>query len=89
MIVEEKGSRRVVAFSGDIGPRGLPLINDPTLFKRADVAFLESTYGDRDHRSRPETVREFERILTEARTTSGKVSSPRLRSVGRRTCSLR
>ncbi len=82
MTVEEGGRKRLVVFSGDIGPRGVPLINDPTLFKRADVAFLESTYGDRDHRSRAETVAEFDRILTGARSTSGKVLIPAF-AVGR------
>jgi metallo-beta-lactamase family protein len=82
MTVEERGRTKVVVFSGDIGPRGLPLLHDPTLLKRADVAILESTYGDRDHRSREDTVREFEGILAEARQTSGKVLIPAF-AVGR------
>jgi metallo-beta-lactamase family protein len=82
MTVEERGRRRIIVFSGDIGPRGVPLIFDPTLFTQADVAFLESTYGDRDHRSREETVAEFNSILADARTTSGKVLVPAF-AVGR------
>lgn len=54
--VEENGQRKVVVFSGDIGPRGAPLHRDPTPFKSADVVFMESTYGDHDHCSLRETA---------------------------------
>lgn len=82
MTVEEGGRKRVIAFSGDIGPRGLPLIHDPTLLTRAEVVFLESTYGDRNHRSREETVQEFEALLHRARSAAGKVLIPAF-AVGR------
>lgn len=49
MSVEEKGRTKVVVFSGDLGPRGAPLHEDPVPFERADVVFLESTYGDKEH----------------------------------------
>jgi metallo-beta-lactamase family protein len=80
--VEERGRTRLIAFSGDIGPAGLPLIRDPSPIPRAEVVFLESTYGDRDHRSRAETVAEFDGILAAARQTSGKVLIPAF-AVGR------
>jgi metallo-beta-lactamase family protein len=70
MTVEENGRPRIVVFSGDLGPRGAPLHRDPTPFKHADLVFLESTYGDRDHRSLQETAiegREIIRKATEAR----------------------
>lgn len=54
--VEENGGRKVIVFSGDLGPRGAPLHRDPTPFKHADVVFMESTYGDRDHPSLQETA---------------------------------
>jgi len=49
--VNDNGRSKVLVFSGDLGPRGAPLHRDPVPFKRADVVFLESTYGDRDHPS--------------------------------------
>jgi metallo-beta-lactamase family protein len=49
MTVEEKGKKKVVVFSGDLGPRGAPLHEDPVPFQRADAVFLESTYGDKEH----------------------------------------
>lgn len=54
--VEEKGRSKVIVFSGDLGPRGAPLHRDPTPFKRADLVFLESTYGDKDHPPLAETA---------------------------------
>ncbi len=38
-----------VAFSGDIGRYGDPLMLDPVTPKRADYLLMESTYGDRRH----------------------------------------
>ena len=43
-------------FSGDLGPRGAPLLNDPVPFTEADAVIMESTYGDRTHRSLHDTA---------------------------------
>ncbi|MBU3699148.1 MAG: MBL fold metallo-hydrolase [Candidatus Kapabacteria bacterium] len=75
-IEEEDGTERVIVFSGDIGPPNLPYLRDPEPPAKADVVFLESTYGDRDHKTLDETVEEFERILVEAVSSQGKVFIP-------------
>lgn len=75
-IENEDGAQRIVVFSGDIGPPNLPYLRDPEPPARADVVFLESTYGDRDHKSLEETVEEFEKILIDAVSTAGKVFIP-------------
>jgi metallo-beta-lactamase family protein len=49
MTIADKGKTKVIVFSGDIGPRGAPLHEDPTPFERADVVFMECTYGDKEH----------------------------------------
>jgi len=56
LTVTENGSKKVVVFSGDLGPRGAPLMTDPVPFEKADVVIMESTYGDRNHRSLHETA---------------------------------
>ena len=56
MMVSDGGRTKVVVFSGDIGPRGAPLHRDPVPFKHADLVFLESTYGDKEHPSLAETA---------------------------------
>ena len=47
LTITENGGTRTVVFSGDLGPRGAPLHKDPVPFKKADIVFMESTYGDR------------------------------------------
>jgi len=47
MIVEADGVR--LAFSGDVGRVGLPIIRDPQPPDAADYLIMESTYGDRLH----------------------------------------
>ena len=59
LTVEEKGQKRIVVFSGDLGPHGMAILRDPVPFTRADMVFLESTYGDRDHRSPEQTHQEL------------------------------
>lgn len=76
LTVTEKGSRKVVVFSGDIGPRGAPLHKDPVPFKQANVVFMESTYGDRDHKSLEETAIEGRKVIAEAIANKGKILVP-------------
>jgi metallo-beta-lactamase family protein len=76
MTVEEDGRKKVIVFSGDIGPRGAPLHRDPVPFKHADVVFMESTYGDRDHKSLEETAIEGRKVIAKAIEEKGKVLVP-------------
>jgi metallo-beta-lactamase family protein len=75
-IQDQEGVERIVVFSGDVGPPNFPYLRDPQPPAKADVLFLESTYGDRDHKSLDETIDEFESILTEAVNSNGKVFIP-------------
>ena len=54
--IDDGGRKKIVVFSGDIGPRGAPLHRDPVPFRHADLVFMESTYGDKDHPSLAETA---------------------------------
>src|SRR5215204_2250415 len=76
MTVEESRKKKVVVFSGDLGPRGAPLLCDPTPFERADVVIMESTYGDRDHRSLHETAVEGREIIARAIEDKAKILVP-------------
>jgi metallo-beta-lactamase family protein len=76
MTVEEEGKKRVVIFSGDLGPRGAPLHRDPVPFKHADIVFMESTYGDRDHRSLKETAAQTREVVKKAVAAGGKILVP-------------
>jgi metallo-beta-lactamase family protein len=74
--VDEDGRKTVIVFSGDIGPRGAPLHKDPVPFKHADVVFMESTYGDRDHKSLEQTAIEGRKIIAKAIENKGKILVP-------------
>ncbi|MHC4846380.1 MAG: MBL fold metallo-hydrolase RNA specificity domain-containing protein [Planctomycetota bacterium] len=82
LTVEEGGRTRTILFSGDLGTRGAPLLRDPARPGRADVLLLESTYGDRNHRSREATLEEFLGILRNAEAAGEKVIIPSF-AVGR------
>jgi metallo-beta-lactamase family protein len=82
LIVEEDGRQKRVVFSGDLGPKGALILKDFEPFKRADLVFLESTYGDHDHRPFTETVEEFVRIVKDTVEKRGKILVPTF-AVGR------
>jgi len=48
--VEENGSPTSMVFSGDLGRPNQLLINDPDVVRSSDYLFVESTYGDRNHK---------------------------------------
>ena len=76
LTVRENGRSWIVLFSGDLGPTGRPIIRDFNLSDRADIVFLESTYGDRDHRPYSETLAEFENLVKRAVEARGKILVP-------------
>lgn len=78
----EPAGRRVLAFSGDIGPRGTPILRDPEPVPEADLVLLESTYGSREHRERGATLREIGEVLDHAWADGGNVIIPAF-AVGR------
>jgi metallo-beta-lactamase family protein len=80
--VMEAGTIRRVVFSGDLGPRGAPILRDFEPFASADTVFLESTYGDREHRPFRETVEEFVGVVQQAVAEGGKILVPTF-AVGR------
>jgi len=80
--IEEAGRTRRIVFSGDLGPKGAPILKDYERFNDAEVVVLESTYGDRDHRPLKETVEEFFEILKSTVEGRGKIMVPTF-AVGR------
>ena len=76
LTVHENGRKKVVVFSGDLGPRGAPLLNDPVPFSEADAVIMESTYGDRNHRSLRDTALEGREIITRAIQKKAKILVP-------------
>jgi metallo-beta-lactamase family protein len=76
LTVTEKSRKKIIVFSGDLGPLTLPMLKPFEHFDKADLLFMESTYGDRDHKSYEDTLREFESIVLKAYQTDGKMLVP-------------
>jgi len=80
--LREGGLQRKLVFSGDLGQKGAPILQDPTPVADADLVLMESTYGDRLHRSRSETIRELGEIFQQAEHQRGNILIPAF-AVGR------
>lgn len=74
--IELSAGGKTIVFSGDLGPLTFPILREYERLKNADFVFLESTYGDRDHRPYVETVAQFEQIVTEVAAQRGKILVP-------------
>jgi len=82
LTVEDGAGRQVIVISGDLGPRGVPILRDPEPPPQADVVFLESTYGGRERASQAETVEAFKAIVESAAKHGERVLIPAF-AVGR------
>jgi len=70
------GRIRKIVFSGDLGQPGQRIVRDPDLIREADYVIVESTYGDRVHKNKDETILEFLSILRDAQQHGGNVLIP-------------
>jgi len=78
----ENGVTRRIVFSGDLGQYDSPILLDPHRFESADLVLMESTYGDRLHRRREDTIKEIGEIIREADYENGNILVPAF-AVGR------
>ena len=76
MWISEKGKKTKLVFSGDIGTQEQAIIKDPEPLDEADYLLIESTYGDRLHKSKEDTYEEFKRILLESINKNGNIVIP-------------
>ncbi len=73
----EEGARRLRAlFSGDLGNAGRPLLRAPADPPEADVVVMETTYGDRLHKSARRSVDELYGAVAGALQRGGNVVIP-------------
>ncbi len=78
LIIEDQ----ILVFSGDIGNKDKPIIKDPMYLKNADIVFMESTYGDRNHEDQLPTGEQLKRALIVALKRGGNIVIPSF-AVGR------
>lgn len=82
LVLSEGGVERTLVFSGDLGQNGVPILCDPEKVASADIVMMESTYGDRIHRSWKDTLEELKGVLRSAKHNKGNVLIPAF-TVGR------
>lgn len=74
--------KRTVVFTGDLGHVGTPLMPSPATISKADLVLMESTYGDRLHRSWESTWEEVKDVVSEVKSSKGNILIPAF-AVGR------
>lgn len=78
LVIEDEGKVKTLVFSGDLGRTGALLMHDPETPKltKPDFLFLESTYGDRNHRSSQSSMEELEDAINYSYAHKEKVIIP-------------
>ena len=76
VVVSQKGEKRSIVFSGDIGRRDRPFLHDPDTFRRTDYVVMESTYGDKAHRGAETIGDELAKIVKSTTTAGGNIIVP-------------
>ncbi|MDD6088597.1 MAG: MBL fold metallo-hydrolase [Desulfovibrionaceae bacterium] len=83
ILIDENGKKLSVVFSGDLGRPETLLLPDPSIPQiRPDYLFLESTYGDRNHKNEGMSLDELAEAIEYSRKNGGKVIIPAF-AVGR------
>lgn len=74
--VDDQGKETKIVFSGDLGKREQLILNDPFAIQDADYVFMESTYGNRLHRTFEESKAELLEAIKYAASHDEKVMIP-------------
>ncbi len=65
-----------IVFSGDLGPQQTVMERTPSVLEDADYVVIESTYGDREHKTNEESREEFREAMKVMIQDHGKVLIP-------------
>jgi metallo-beta-lactamase family protein len=83
VITEQAGARQIrLAYSGDVGRAGLPIIRDPDPLPPVDYLIVESTYGGRLHKDPGTVASKLASVITRTAARGGKIIVPAF-AVGR------
>ncbi|MBD3790059.1 MAG: MBL fold metallo-hydrolase [Campylobacterales bacterium] len=72
----ERDVEQTIVFSGDIGNSHSLILPNLSECTYANTLYVESTYGDRNHRNMDETITEFKRIIIDTLHDWGNVLIP-------------
>ena len=73
---QDKGAAHKVIFSGDMGRKEALIVADPENIEEADFLFVESTYGDRQHKTIEESRAELISAIQEGIKNGEKIIIP-------------
>jgi metallo-beta-lactamase family protein len=76
LFIEENGTTTKLVFSGDIGRRHQLLMEDPSTVSEADFLFMESTYGDRNHKGEEDSLNELASAISYSYKNGEKIIIP-------------
>jgi len=76
ILIEENGKRSKLVFSGDIGRPDQLLMKDPSSVCEADFLFMESTYGNRNHKGEKDSLNELAEAINYSYGRGEKVIIP-------------
>ncbi len=82
LTLKEKGQEKTLAFTGDLGNTGMPIVNDPSPRETTDYVIIESTYGDRLHARAENPLKQLADIMETTFKRGGNVVIPAF-AVGR------
>ncbi|HEU4727097.1 MAG TPA: MBL fold metallo-hydrolase [Kofleriaceae bacterium] len=74
--IDDDGARTRLAFTGDLGRPGMPILRDPEVPERVVCLVTESTYGDRLHAPLAESQDALARVIARTAARGGKVVLP-------------
>ena len=72
----ETKKQQILVFTGDLGRKNLPLLRDPVQIERADILMIESTYGNRFHKSILDVEDRLAELINKTARRGGKVIIP-------------
>lgn len=82
LVYERNGKKVRLAFSGDVGRPGLPIIRDPEALPPVDYLIMESTYGGRLHKDLGTVLTKLANIVNRTCQRGGRIIVPAF-AVGR------
>lgn len=75
-MIQLEFDNKTLLFSGDLGRKDMPIINDPYIASNIDYLILESTYGGRRHSSFENMYNELKKIIEEGKKKHSKMIIP-------------
>lgn len=72
----EEGVEKYLVFSGDLGNKNDFVLPSPSHTTRADALYIESTYGDRNHKGIDASTAEFKKVVLDTLANNGNVMIP-------------